>query len=357
MRCILFAFKRALKSVSLVGLLAVYAAVIFLASLDGAAGNYPPAGVCGGGESEAAQRIVAHLTDNGFIRFDDEAGMLRQIESGALDCGVILPEDLALRLEQGAVDGCARFVTSPLSVTPELYRSHASAAIFREYAPYIAADALAENGVARGELLAEYEEMFAQGYAFSFEILSADGKRSEQAGTSALVMGAAALLMFALLLGAGTDDVRGNLMRRIGAWKMLRTVVLPLTLAYAAAAVAAGSAGLLLAGAPELIAPLCIYALLLGAVRIFLMAVLDEVRERYILLALVLILSPAVCPIFADLSLFVPALRVLRCILPPYWFFLAAEKPLLWLAVGCGAMIVACGALCARWRWRERLIV
>ena len=357
MKYILFAFKRMFTSVSFVVLLVLCTAVIYLASLDGTAGTYPTAGVCGGGEGDNVQRIISHLTENGFVWFDDEAQMLRQIESGALDCGVVLPDDLAERLEHGAVDECVRFVTSPLSIIPELYRSHASAAIFREYAPYVAADALADSGIPREELLAEYELMFAQGFAFSFEILSADGEWHEQTDTNGLVSGAAALVIFALILGMGTDDVRGNLVRRIGARKMLLTVVLPGTVVCVAAVAAAGGVGIWLAGAAQLIVPLGVYALLLGAVRIFLMAALKEARERYVLLAIVLILSLALCPIFVDLSLFSPALRVLRCVLPPYWFFLAAEKPLLWLAVGCGAMIVACGALCARWRWRERLIV
>ena len=357
MKNLLFAFKRTLKSVSFLMLLTAYAAVIYLASMDAAMGSYPPAGVCGGGEGEAVQRIISHLTENGFVWFDEEDEMLRRIENGELDCGVILPEDLALRLERGTVDSCAHFLTSPLSITPELYRSHVSAAIFREYAPYIAADALAENGVAREELLAEYERMFAQGYVFSFEILSVDGEWSAQTDTDDLVMGAAALLMFAILLGVGTENVRGNLVRRIGARKMLLTVILPGTVAYLAATVAAGSAGLLLAGEPELTVPLCIYAVLLGAVRIFMMAILDEMRERYILLALVLILSPALCPIFVDLSLFSPVVRVLRCLLPPYWLWLAAQKPTLWLVIGCASMIAAYGALCARWHWGERLIV
>ncbi|MBR3703928.1 MAG: hypothetical protein IKM11_00350 [Oscillospiraceae bacterium] len=354
MRVLLFALKRALRKISYPILLVLCAGAIFLVSLDAAAPSYPPAGVCGGDGSSAAQRIMSCLTDNGFLLFDDENEMVHQVESGALDCGVTLPDDLLLRLESGEMDGCVRFVTSPLSLIPDRYRSHASAAVFREYAPYIAAAVLEKGGVMREEVLAEYEAMFAKGYAFSFEITTADEESAPPVGSDALVIGTAALLMFAVFLGAPTDDVRGNLPRRIGAKKMLLMVVLPRELVIAMLAVVAGGLGLVLAGAAQWVAPFAVYVLLLGALRIVLMAVVGE-RERYILLSVILLASLALCPIFTDLTLVMPPLRVVRCILPPYWLWLAADSPLICLVTGCTALIAACGLLLARWRMTDKM--
>ena len=351
---LLFACKRMTKNTSFLVLLAVYVTAIFAASLNGAAGEYPPAGVCGGDDSAAGERIVSYLTDNGFILFDDEEEMRRQVEDGTLDCGVVLPDDLSRRLEEGEINGCARFLESPLSLIPERYRGHASAALFREYAPHIAASALADAGIAREELLTEYEEMFAQGYAFSFEILTTDGAYHPENTENTLVIGAAALLLFALLLGMGTNDGQAGLLHRLGIKKMLLTVTLPQELVYTGAAAAAGSAGLVLAGALQWIAPLWIYALLLCALRVFLSAFLGD-RERCILAAVVLLLSLALCPVFVDLTLFAPALRALRCILAPYWFWLALRAPLACLFIGCAAMPLACAALCVRWSRVEKL--
>lgn len=348
------ACKRTVKNLSFVALLAVYIVAIFAASFDGARGEYPQAGVCGGDNSAAQQRIVSHLTENGFILFDSEEEMLRQVESGALDCGVVLPGDLSRRLAAGEMNGCARFITSPLSLIPERYRSHVSAALFREYAPYIAASALEEAGIAREELLAEYEEMFAGGYAFSFEITTVDGAYHPENTENTLVMGAASLLMFALLLGMGTAGDQTGILRRLGIKKMLLAVILPQELVCAALAAAAGSAGLALAGEALWIAPLWIYALLLCALRIFLSAFVEE-RERRVLVAVVLLLSLALCPVFADLTLFAPALAPLRCVLAPYWFWLALRAPLVCLLAGCVALLLACAALCVRWSFVEKL--
>ena len=354
MRILLFACKRAMKNISFLVLLLVYITAIFAASLDGAQGEYPPAGVCGGDSSAARHRIVSYLTDNGFVLFDDEEEMLRRVERGALDCAVVLPDDLSRRLAAGEMNGCARFITSPLSLIPERHRSHASAVLFREYAPYIAASALAEAGIAQEELLAEYEKMFAGGYAFSFEITTMDGVYHPENTENTLVMGAAPLLMFALLLGIGTADGQTGILRRLGIKKMLLSVVLPQELVYAALVAAAGSVGLALAGEVRWIAPLWIYALLLCAVRILLAAFAEE-RERRILVAVVLLLSLALCPVFVDLTLLAPALGALRCIIAPYWFWLALRAPLACLLAGCAALPLACAALCARWRIVEKL--
>ena len=354
MRVLLFALKRTMRNFSYPILLALCTVSIFLASLDAAAPAHPPAGVCGGDGGAAAQRIVSCLTDNGFLLFDNEDEMVHQVESGALDCGVILPDDLLLRLESGEMEGCVRFVTSPLSLIPDRYRSHASAAVFREYAPYIAAAALEKGGVPSEEVLAEYEAMFAKGYAFSFEITAVDGESIQYVGSDALVIGTAALLLFAVLLGAPTDDVRGNLPRRLGAKKMLLTVVLPREAVTILLAAAAGGVGLMLADAARWIAPLAVYVLLLGALRLVLMAAAGE-RERYILLAVILLASLALCPIFTDLTLVLPPLRVVRCVLPPYWLWLAEKSPLMWLMIGCAALTAACGVLCVRWRVMEKM--
>lgn len=354
MSFLLFACKRGIKNTSFLVLLVVYVAAIFTASLDGAAGAYPPAGVCGGDDSAARERIVSYLTDNGFVLFDDEEEMLGQVEDGTLDCGVVLPDDLSRRLEAGEMNGCARFLESPLSLIPERYRGHASAALFREYAPHIAASALADAGIAQEELLTEYEEMFAQGYAFSFEILTTDGAYYPENTESTLVIGAAALLLFALVLGTGTNDGHTGLLRRLGVKKMLLIVVVPQELVYTGAAAAAGSVGLALADAAQWIVPLWIYALLLCVLRILLSAFLGD-RERCILVAVILLLSLALCPVFVDLTLFAPALGALRCLLAPYWFWLALRAPFVCLLVGCAVMPLACAVLCARWSIVEKL--
>ena len=354
MSILLFACKRVVKNTSFLILLLVYIAAIFAASLEGAQGEYPQAGVCGGDNSAAHQRIIAHLTENGFILFDDEEEMLQQVENGRLDCAVVLPDDLSRRLAAGEMNGCARFVTSPLSLIPERYRSHVSAALFREYAPYITASALADAGITREEVLAEYEEMFAQGYAFSFEISTMDGAYHPEKKENTLVMGTVSLLLFALLLGNRAADEQTSMLRRLGVKKMLLAVILPQELVYAGTAAVAGSVGLALAGELQWIMPQWIYALLLCALRILLTAFMED-RERKILVAVALLLSLALCPVFVDLTLFAPSLVVLRSLIAPYWFWIVLRAPFACLLGGCAALALSCAVLCARWSIVEKL--
>ena len=37
-----------------------------------------------------------------------------------------------------------------------------------------------------------------------------------------------------------------------------------------------------------------------------------------------LLISLALCPVYADLSLALPAVSVIRCFLPPYWLWMLA---------------------------------
>lgn len=352
MKVLLFAVKRVLRSRAFIIMLAVYAAVIYAASLPGTAGSVPPAGVYCGDDSAAAGRIVSYLTKNGFRLCDSEEALRAQVEQGELDCGIVLPEDLSRRIEAGDTKGFVTVISGPLSLMPQLYQSHAAAALYRECAPYIAARQLQE--LPGEELNREYERRFESGYAFSFELVTADGAALQETNDPALVMGAAALLLFALLMGAGADAVGRDLLLRIGVPRALWTVLLPGVLVRGILGAAAGGIGLLLAGEPKLIAPLLVYALLLCAAVMLLAAVMPEQRDRHILLAVLLIASLALCPIFGDVTVFSPLLQKARYLLPPWWFYCAAEHWGVWLAAGGIGMVFACGAVCARWYFPGR---
>lgn len=347
MRILIFTVKRVLRSRAFVLMLAVYTAAIFAASLPGAAGNAPPAGVYCADSGAVAGRITDYLTENGFLLCDSEESLRVQVEQGTLDCGIVLPDGLSRRIETGDTEGCVTVISGPLSLMPQLYQSHAAAALYRECAPYIAARQLKE--LPGDELLYEYERRFESGYAFSFELGTGDGAALQETKDPALLMGTAALLLFVLVMGTGTDAVGRDLLLRIGTAKALWTVLLPGALVRGIFAAAAGSAGLLLADAPQLIAPLAVYTLLLSALGILLEALVPEPRDRYILLAVLLIASLALCPIFGDIAVFSPLLQKLRLLLPPWWFYCAAEHWGAWLAVGGAGMVLACGAVCARW--------
>ena len=336
-------------------MLAVCAVVVYAASLDGAAGKNPPAGVYGTDDSGAARRVMEYLTENGFVRYDDPEKMVSLVEQGELDCAVILPYDLLRRMEQGDMEGCVEFITGPLSFMPQLYQNHVSGAVFREYAPYISAHTLTDTEIPADEIVEEYERMFEKGYVFSFELVGAGGVVVETDGRRELVMGAVALLVFALLVSAGVDGFGRDLILRLGLRRALTNIALPGVLVRAVFSTVACGTALMLADAADLIGPLAVYVLVLGALNVFLAAVLPDERDRYILLTVVLILSLALCPIYVDITLFSPLLRSVRYLLPPYWFYLAEQATSAWLVGGIAAMLAACGAIFVRASFLEQL--
>lgn len=353
MKMLSFTLKRTLLRPAFLILLVVCAAAIALSASKTAVGSVPPAGVVDLADSVQSRRMVAYLEEQGFVCGTDSGVMYEQVRQGELDCAAILPADFSRRLEQGQLEGCIRFISAPASYSPDLYKNHVAAAVFREYAPYLTAQMFEGTAVTQEKVLAQYEGMFADGYAFSFEVLTADGGAvPEDARTRSLTTGAAALLLFALILTAGADLMNASFrdtLGRLGWRNTLAAVVLPGVLLRALCDLLAGAVGLLLAGMPELLPALIGYTLLLTAVGLLLAAVLPDVRYLYILLPLLLIFSLALCPVFTDAALVMPALARVRLFLPTYWLWLAVERPLLWLVVGLAALPLSLGCLTVRY--------
>lgn len=365
MRNFLFALKRWLRQPGFVLILLLSAAAVFLTSLPWAAGRITPAGVCDLEKSTQSRRVTDFLLDNGFREFDDAAAMEEAVARGELDCCVVLPDGLSARIASGEMEGAVRFVSSPTSFTPGLYRSLAASALFKERAPYVTAQALAQSGITGEQVLERYFSMFETGLSFSFEVRSASGAASSEGpGSASLVMCAVSLLLMALLIsGAGelTNQNTCAICGRIGLTPWLYRVLLPGLLARAVPAAAAVSAALLAAGfhgctrAFSLILPAWIYCLLMSAFAVFLLAVLPKARHLSVVLPLLIVASLAFCPVFVDLSMFSSVLAAVRLLLPGYWFWLIAENPVPWLLSAALALPAALLLFSLRCRFVEKL--
>jgi len=339
----LFALKRFLVRPLFPLLLVLCAAAIALSGTVTDVVDTPPAGVCTLSDSVQARRIEAYLLENGFVRSDDPGRLEELVGTGELDCAVILPEDLTELMENGELEGCLHWIQSPSSFAADLYRSHAAAALFREYAPYLTAGVFEGTEIPREEVIRAYERMFDSGHVFSFELLTAEeGRGPENVKRQSLVMGAASILLCAVVFafcGELTDSAARTMLKRLGLRQMLRGIVLPAMVVRGILAAAAACVGLLLAGMQELMLPAVVYTLLLTGLGVLLMAVLPGTRHLYILLSVLIICSAALCPICTDLALLSPVLAAIRCVLPPWWLWLAAERPLLWFGAAAAAWL------------------
>lgn len=352
MKLFRFALRRAVRPLSVL-LLLLCAAAIALAGSAAEAVHTPLAGAVDLSGSSESSRILEHLLENGFVRCGtpEEAEML--VQRGELNCAVILPENLSQSIQSCDMEGRIRWIVSPTSFAPDLHKAHVTAAVFRECAPYLAAVPFEGTAVTAQDVVREYELMFEEGYAFSFDVLTAEeGRDPADLRKQSLVMGAASILLFAVLLSFCaelTDTSFRDMPERIGLRSALTKILLPGILIRAILSAGAGCLGLVLADLPHLISALVIHVFLLTGLGLVLTAILSGVRQLYILLCVLVIASAALCPIITDPALILPALKTVRYILPPYWLWLAAEHPLPMAAAAAALCVLGVISPCLRY--------
>lgn len=316
----------------------------------------PPCGFYMAETTPVTQRIEAHLLQNGFIACPDPEAIAQQVRWGELDCGIVFPQDFSQKVVQGQLKESITVYVSPVSFAPMLYKSHVAAAVFREYVPYICASAFEGTQVTQEAVLAEYEAMFAQGYAFSFDVLPLSGKPDTQAGKNrSLSLGAAAITLFAFLFALAAETAQRavtQLLPRLGLRKTVTAVLLPETGITLLLAAIFGGGGLALAGFPELMLPTAVYCVAVWGLGLIAYSILWSAKKLYVLLPVLVIAAAALCPIYTDLALVLPWLERVRSVIPAYWLWCIPEQQGLWgviatvvLAAGVSLIVLRCRTL------------
>lgn len=318
--------------------------------------NPPPAGFYMAEETPTADRIREYLLENGFVACDDPETVRQQVRQGDLDCGAVFPEDFSQRLLQGQLQESILFYSAPSSFSPDLYKSHVAAVVFREYVPYICATAFDGTPVTREDVLAEYEEMFKQGYAFSFDVVPASGSMERDTGKNrAMAIGATAILVLAVLFVLAAETAHRTvtqLLPRLGLGKSITRVLLPETAANLLLAAVFAGGGLALAGLPELWLPAAVYCAAVWGCGLLLYGILWSAKQIYVLLPVLVIASAALCPIYTDLSILLPWLKDVRMVLPTYWLWCIPNALGLWTAISMAVLAMGILLVALRCRWQ-----
>ncbi len=333
------ALRRCLRTVYFPVLLCVLAAALCVVPHIGREERIPPAGFCDLDGSEVTERISAMLIQNGFVPYSDEEALRADVASGALDCGAVLPPDFETLVRRNQVEEAVVLYTSPVSHAPEMHRNHLAAAVFSELAPYLSAAAfaevgVAEVGVAEEAVVARYRELVEGGLMFSFRLEDVDGASlSEDAGALAYTIGAASLLIFAIMMhGAcriAESDVAALAMR-IGGRQTVLGTVLPRLLLNAGGVVTAVGLAAWLSGEPilrALLPAIVWYTLLLCLLGLLICLLFVRIRRVYgggvrIVTLYMLLAAPVLCPILYDAAVIFPWIGILRLLCPPYWLWL-----------------------------------
>ena len=344
-------YKRAVRRLIIFILLLVAPVValrISTAETPPLAGFYLPE------DAESADRIRDHLQNNGFIEVHDPETLLEQVSLGKLDCGAIFPEDLSTRISRGQLQESVQFYKAPSSFSPDLYKNHIAAILFREYVPYICAEAFADTEVTQERVLSEYEDMFARGHVFSFDVVVFREKAEGQTGNHNMAIGTAAILTFAALFALAAETVhRGltQLLPRLGLWRSITRVLLPETVVNLLLAAVFAGGGLSLAGLTEYWLPTAVYCVGVWGCGLALYGILWSAKRIYVLLPVMVIAAVALCPIYTDLSVLLPWLERVRLAIPVYWLWCIPGALGLWTAISLAIFLGGIGLITLRCRW------
>ncbi|MBP3728654.1 MAG: hypothetical protein J6H18_00110, partial [Lachnospiraceae bacterium] len=176
-------------------------------------------------------RIASYLREAGFLAYPSEERLRRDIESGQLEGGVLIPGDLTQRLSRGDFRDSLRFITSSTALLPDLWQNHTVAALFAVYSPYISAQILKEEQIPEEEVLQVYQDMIENGRLFHFEISTREGKLIQDSARSRrFFLGGLSLLLFLgsyFCLASPLWESVKQLALRVGQTRAVRSLYLP----------------------------------------------------------------------------------------------------------------------------------
>lgn len=275
--------------------------------------------------------------------------LTKDVASKRAECGYIFSRGLHEKLDSGNFRRTITMVTSPSTVAAKLASETVFAGLFKVYARellksysekgeafsdlYKMADSEEAVSVSEGvwkELEVLYDKYLNDGSTFSFEYASADGGAVETNSIKAVfpVRGIAAVFIFVMGLAAAVttcEDMRRGLFMTVPARQKAACMMAQLS---APVAFACGSAFLCLLftgtgeGFLRELSNLLFYGIFTSIFSFFMIHIIKNSLVIAGLIPFFIIGSLIACPIFADLSVFVPALGTLRRFLPPYYYLM-----------------------------------
>ncbi len=364
MNAYVFAAKRLLRSAGFGLFLFISAVAVFFAPLIGREETVPPGAIVDEDNSEISKKVEEQLIGMDFVLCESEEELLEGIESEEYNCGVVLPDGFGERLMADELDGAVRFITSPTSFAPELYRTKAAASVFSAYAPYITADSLEYIGTNSEEVVAKYEELTESGYLFGFDVVIGETEiipENERSRTYTLAAGA--IFLFALLVYGSSDvSVRdcGSFVRRIGVSGTVKNVLVPGVFVRAVFAMLAMCAALILAFFVSgerfcvgLIPPVCVYILMLSAFSVLLSVIFRKAAHVQTVSFFIVLLSLVLCPLYFDVTLGLPWVMPFRYLLPTYWMWVAVDHTA--ICAVAAILMLPISVLLITLKWRRNI--
>lgn len=286
---------------------------------------------------EVAADLISSEQSFEFYLCETKEDLSADVAAGSAECGYVFSAELKKGLDSGDYKRLITVVTSPSTVTEKLASETVFAGLFRIYGRELLRN-YSEDGEAFTELSGDvwmeleplYDKYLQDGSTFSFEYATVDGGVMKKDSVKAVfpIRGIAAIFIFVIGLAAAVtaceDDRRGLftpvakskkavwIMAQLGAPVMLTCFFVFVCLMLT------GNGG----GVVKEITALVIY----GAVTVLFSYLLCLIVKNPLILAglipFFIVAGLIACPVFADLSAFLPGLKIVRLFLPPYYYLI-----------------------------------
>lgn len=359
------AWKRTVKNPLFLVMLAFLCfAVLFFGSIEKDV-KLAPMGVVLRDEDPDALRLARNMEQDGFRRFSDEQDMCRAIRRGELSLGVAVKADLSKSLESWETEGVLVLYCMPTASSVKSSSLRITSHLGRVYAPHITEKLMQDIQVPlTDDQVRQYmDECFEKDAPFEFTVTDLEGTSLAGASQSrSLIYGMLAVLLFclvALCTSTEKDASYRALHDRLGCKTAFFTVLLPAygvkyAITLAVSAVAALACQWIYGTDITYLAQRCaVYLVYLFGISGLLHGLLYRLDRVQLYIMLLSLLALAGCPIFVDIGIFSgTAVDAFRVLLPPYFFYLIPQNPILCTAAAVAVCVGGLGAL----YFRERRI-
>lgn len=353
----LLQLKRLLKSKSFVLLLLLFPVVLFVLShtFSGEDDSRIPVGICTETDDSLTETLCRKLTEKNdslfrFFEVPSQEELTRLVQSGQIECGYLFRKPLQEELDRSHTKNLITVLVSENTTCKGILNEFVYANLFEEYSLHLLKKTLADAGdlpfdktaaasfslppVTEKDIEQNYRTHLFNGDTFRFEIisLSVNGSAETARGTVSAVFTlfrglAAVFLLLCGFLAMLTlhEDIQNGLYRKLRGIK--RPVCMGLTMlsyllpAGVVSLLSLGISGCMDSFLRELSALLCYIFLLLA----FYALLGTIIRSHTMLCAafpMILLCTLVFTPVIADLSVFFPWIKAVRCVLPTYYYLL-----------------------------------
>lgn len=286
---------------------------------------------------KVASELIAGDHSFDFYLCETREELSADVAAGKAECGYVFSEELRDKLKDGTYKRQITVVASPSTVAEKLASETVFAGLFRVYGRELlkeyseTGEAFAGfSGDAWAGLEPLYDNYLENGSTFSFEYAAIDGSAIQNDSVKAVfpIRGIMSIFIFimglAVAVTACEDEKRGLFAALAGRKKaacVIAQLSAPVVFTCGSAFLCLMLTGTLNGWGKEIIA-----LILYGAVTVIFSYLLLRVVKNTLLLAgfipFFIIACLIACPVFADLSAFLPILKVIRLFLPPYYYLI-----------------------------------